>query len=195
MISRTVWSWQLTRWVYAALRKPRVLAIVQSMIAPQAQEIEDVFLAILELRKGPEAASGFGLDLWGRVFREPRRGRTDAEYQAALLAAVQLDRSSGTPEEVIALVAAQVASGARVTLIEAFPGKVGVWILGTIPSGARAALPELVKSVIPGGVALLAVIDQGDGSRAYFGWDGDPDSGGWGTTADPSIGGSWSTLL
>lgn len=195
MITRKLWGAQLHAWTFYTLRKPRIAALVQSMIAPQAQALEDVFLAILELRKGPDSASGFGLDLWGRVFREPRRGRDDAAYSAALLAAVALDRASGTPEEVIALVAAQVAAGARVALVEAFPGKVGVWIQGIIPAGARAALPELVEGVIPGGVALLAVVDQGDGSRAYFGWDGDPNSGGWGTTADPDVGGGWSELL
>jgi hypothetical protein len=195
MITRKVWSWQLTRWVYHSLRKPRILALVNSMIAPQYQELEDVFLAILESRKGPSASSGFALDLWGRVFREPRRGRDDAAYQAALAAAVLVDRATGTPEEAITIVAAQVAAGARVLLVEVFPAKVGIWIQGTIPAGARAALPELVEGVIPGGVGLLAVIDQGDGARAYFGWDGDPDSGGWGTLADPAIGGSWSALI
>lgn len=195
MIKRTPWSWQLTRWVYYSLRKPRILALVNSLIAPQIQELEDVFLEILEGRKGPSAASGFALDLWGRVFREPRRGRDDAEYRAALQAAVLIDRASGTPEEVIAIVAAQLGAGARVALIEVFPGKVGIWIQGTIPAGARAALPELVDAVIPASVATLAVVDQGDGSRAYFGWDGDPDSGGWGTLADPAIGGIWSSLI
>lgn len=195
MITRKVWSWQLTRWVYYSLRAPRILALVNSILAPQIQELEDVFLEILESRKGPSAASGFALDVWGRVFREPRRGRDDAEYRAALEAAVLIDRASGTPEEIIAIVAAQVAAGARVLLVEVFPGRVGIWIQGVIPAGARAALPELVDSVNPAGVALLAVVDQGDGSRAYFGWDGDPDSGGWGTTADPAIGGSWSALL
>lgn len=192
MIEVINWSWQLGRWIYWSLRKPKIRAIVEVAIGAQAQDAEQVLQSILAMRAGPSAATGGGLDLWGKVFKEPRAGRGDAEYAAALEAAVLLDRASGTPEEIVALVAALVP-GARVALVEAFPAKIGVWIQGSIPDGARAALRGLVQTIKPGGVAVMAVVDQGSGE--YFGWDGDPESGGWGTLADPAVGGAWSNLV
>lgn len=56
-----------------------------------------------------------------------------------------------------------------------------------------AELRELADSLAPAGVRVITVSERA--SSDYFGWNGDPDSGGWGTVEDPATGGSWTKIV
>lgn len=93
---------------YTALLEPRVLSQYQQskrllgiMEAGtlQADQVEE---ALFQVRNGFFLATAVGaqLDTLGKIYREPRRGRTDAVYRDAirLRAATAI---SGTPDEII----------------------------------------------------------------------------------------------
>lgn len=189
----TNWPWRATQWLYYQFRaKPKMRALVEGVIGPQIQDLEDILQVILANRI-LTSASGFGLDVWGELFGVPRSGRTDAAYRSAIELAAARDRNSGTAEQIIEITGT-LTSAARVYLDEYKTRAIRLYFRGATISNDRAA--ELVADadgLAAGGVKVdkLSLQPAGD----YFGWSGDPDSGGWGTVEDTATGGAWTKLL
>lgn len=93
---------------YTALLAPRVLSQYQQskrllgIMEAGTQQADQVEEALFQVRNGFFLATAVGvqLDILGRIYREPRLGRTDDAYRDAirLRAATAI---SGTPDEII----------------------------------------------------------------------------------------------
>jgi len=85
----------------------------------QVQIVERVLFDLLEDR-GLASAVGEQLDVLGRLIKQPREGRNDANYRAALSARVGLNLGSGTMENVISMLKS-VAGPIQINMTEFFP--------------------------------------------------------------------------
>jgi Protein of unknown function (DUF2612) len=134
-------------------RKERIRALVAVYVAP-LQELEDVFSDLYRLRD-ISSASGAQLDTLGEIVGQPREGRTDTEYRAAIRFRIQLNGSSGQPDTVSEALRF-FTSATQVRLIEKFPGAVTLFTDGTtIPSNLQAQMQALVPAAVRvTGVAL-----------------------------------------
>lgn len=188
------WRARAKAWLYYQFRaKPNFVALVERVIGRQIQELENVFQDILSARILDNATGG-ALDLWGSVFNEPRAGRTDATYRVALLLAVARDNGSGTPEDMIAILLT-LTDSTKVYLEDEYVTRaVSVYLESpTISTDLAAELRELADSLAPAGVRVITVSERANSD--YFGWNGDPNSGGWGTVENPATGGSWTKIV
>lgn len=141
---------------YTALLQPRVLSqyhqskrLLGIMEAGtlQADEVEE---AMFQIRNGFFLATAVGvqLDTLGKIYRESRKGRTDAEYRDAirLRAATAI---SGTPDEIIMFLRNFVAG--TPTDIEYHPEYPGKYIVTT----ADDSFASVLDAVSPAGVKGL----------------------------------------
>jgi hypothetical protein len=89
------------------LTRPRVQAILSAFLA-QAQDLENAFWAVLSATL--DTATGDALDQYGRLLKFPRATDDDDTYRAVLRAVVLARRSSGTPEDLIAIMKAALGN-------------------------------------------------------------------------------------
>ncbi len=86
----------------------------------QIQDLEDAFDQILTLTDVVAVAFGQQLDNLGLIVGEERFGRSDEQYRIAIDTRILLNNSSGTPENIIALIRA-LESSLSVEVRESFP--------------------------------------------------------------------------
>lgn len=79
--------------------KPNMAAVVTAILQ-QIQDIEDAADQLLN-DFTIDALDGDNLDLIGRIVGQDRMGLVDADYRLWLKARIQINRSSGTAEEII----------------------------------------------------------------------------------------------
>jgi hypothetical protein len=84
------------------------------------QQAEEALQGVLALR-WLDTASGAQLDLLGRIVGQPRESRTDDVYRVWLRARVAINRTSGTPEDILRIFRAVIGGGATLVLEEQFP--------------------------------------------------------------------------
>lgn len=89
--------------------KPKLAAFL-SVFHRQVQEAEDAFWQLYEGR-WVTSATGYVLDLLGKIVGQPRDGASDAEYRSRIVARVKANRSSGTLPELISIFSGLVPSG------------------------------------------------------------------------------------
>jgi hypothetical protein len=82
--------------------KPRLAAVLSADMR-QAQDVENAMFQLLGERF---IDNGYGkqLDVVGRIVNQPREGRTDEAYRAALRAKIVVNYSEGTPEDLIEVI-------------------------------------------------------------------------------------------
>jgi len=176
---------------------------LRDLIATAAKEVQALEDAVIDYAEQSTVSTAGGalLDVIGDIVGEPRRGRTDDEYRAAIMLRVWLNRGSGEPERVIAA-AASLAPGGRVILEEHYPAQIGVTIEGAIVD--PAVLVRAIKRAKPAGVSLIYVIDAGGGGGGaggpgdptdMFAFAGATDGKGFGTVDDPAAGGQFAALV
>lgn len=84
------------------------LNTVQAILLAQVnrlQELEDAGWTLLDPLSDPTLAliTGDLLDKIGSLVGDPRQGRGDTDYQAAIRIRIRVNRSRGTPEDIIAI--------------------------------------------------------------------------------------------
>lgn len=97
--------------------KPNWTAILTALIAP-VQDLESSAQQLL-LLTSIDDSFGLQLDNIGAIIGEPRQGFDDTAYRLHLKARVFLNRSSGTPEDILGMFS--VLTGAALELTEFFP--------------------------------------------------------------------------
>lgn len=120
------------------------------------------------------SAAGSNLDQWGALIGQPRAGLTDEEYRRFISARPMANRSTGTIDELTAILA--TATGVAYTqthLEEYFPASYSISaIVPTTPSAsALSALGRLMEDARPMGIGDNVAVAVGDGvSTFYFGF-------------------------
>jgi hypothetical protein len=120
------------------------------------QEIEDAVHAIRASR-AIGIATGAQLDLIGRIVGQPREGRGDDVYRIWLRARVRLNRSSGTPEDLLSVFASITQGSTTIVLEEQFPAGFVLRVGSTsiIEPAELAALVRLAK-----GAGVAAIVES-----------------------------------
>ena len=129
--------------------KPSLVAFLRSYLA-QVQEIEDVFFEVAAILLALEDQEGEQLDLIGRVLGRPRNGLSDANYLLWLQAQIIVNKSSGLPDEVLAVLALVAPAAAR-ALSFWYPA---AWQIEAIPLTAAVQVAQLLTAMVAGGVNL-----------------------------------------
>lgn len=145
------------------------LEAVLRVFAEQVQGLEYVFFDLLHLRS-LDQAFGAQLDELGRLLDLEREGRDDDIYRQWLKARIRLNLSSGTPEDIIALVRA-VVGDKEIEMIESFPAHFDVKL--NEPIGVKGN--QVSKLMLSGKPAGVRGIFHWFESGTPFVFDGDPD--------------------
>lgn len=126
----------LDRILYQFKDKPKFEAFITAFVQ-QFQDIEDVIGQLLTDRQ-IDTATGENLNILGRIVGEERQGRTDADYRVWIKARIQINKSSGTSEEIInvlALITGFQTAGSFELIEDTYPAYVHIVVgpaLGSI---------------------------------------------------------------
>lgn len=168
--------------------KPLLDGLLTAIIQ-EHQNLETMFFDLLEDRS-INTAVGFLLDRLGTIVGQTREpGQSDDDYRLAIKTRVSINVSQGEPERAISVY--QALLGATLVMIqELYPAAVAL-MSEIVPSNLPAVF-RTVRQVIPAGVRLdfLGTFDLTE----PFAMDGVMVGSGFGTTADPLVGGKFATV-
>lgn len=165
-----------------------VTGLVRDAVA-EDQALEDLFWQ--EYTETVDTAEGAQLDVIGRIVGQPRNGCTDPVYRMWLRARMLVNRSSGTPEDIIACISAITPGNAIVRVQEVFPAGIVVSLSSSVAPDPDAASAILKAARAAGVDSRLESATSTDAAAFAF----DPNGAGWGSASDPSIGGAWATVV
>jgi hypothetical protein len=157
------WSTRLTDQLYLQFAdKPNIVALVQRVIAPQVQALEDSAQSLFTITSFTDS-EGVNLDVLGRIVTQLRLALSDVDYQKSLGARILVNKSSGSVKNIFAVLAA--LTGANGFLYEL---------------GGTAQFDVIIKAPITDTFAAIAVSMLGDaklgGVRAILEWQEDVDA-------------------
>lgn len=96
--------------------KPELEKLARSYLN-RVQELEDAIWEVILIR-GIDASGGQGLDAIGATVGRRRLGLIDSDYRIALRAQIRINRSAGTPEDLIAVAILSLPAGYTFTFEE-----------------------------------------------------------------------------
>lgn len=107
--------------------KPKLVGLLRSYLK-EIQKIEDAAWEVLYYRT---ILNGFGivLDRIGKIVGRPRNSLIDSDYKIALRAQIRINRSSGTPEDIISVAVLSLPVGFGFLYHETYPAA----IIASIP--------------------------------------------------------------
>jgi len=118
------------------------------------QDLENALWEVILYRLLPNA-SGIQLDKLGKIVGRGRGSLNDSNYVLAIQAEIAINRSDGTPDQMINIATLSLPPGDVFTYSEAYPA-VALFFLITVETSVNIALlfQSLVRSK-PGGVKLM----------------------------------------
>lgn len=126
------------------------------------ESVQDLNVAQLELSEintDFKTATGYQLDLIGKLVGAERKGRTDSDYRNYILFKISVNIGSGTPEDVINYLS--IATDAtRIRYFEHYPA---CTVLETNGTTIPDAIPSTLDNVTPAGVrtgGIMVLIDD-----------------------------------
>lgn len=132
--------------------KATMVDLVRALVAP-IQSIEDVFFALRTL-PSIDDSEGVNLDAIGRIVGQDRANLDDATYRVWLKARQQVNRSSGTVPELLAIARAVVPAGVELEAIPGFPA--GFVIRANAEAiGPVDAIAGLLRAASAAGVLVI----------------------------------------
>lgn len=146
----------------------------------QIQDLEDVFYAIEQARH-PDNATGAQLDGCGAIVGEPRYGRGDDDYRVGIKVRIAINRSRGTPEDVINILSI-LCEYKSIEYQGSYPAGYLMWIMEALdPADDPSTWVDYVEDATVAGVRVMI----GSFVEPAFTWDvGYSDGDGtWGTGA------------
>ena len=183
--------------------KERITALMDSW-STQAQQLEQVFWDLLT-KRFLSVAIGVHLDNLGSIVGEPRKGRLDPAYRAAIRVRILVNRSNGRIEELLSIAKLMLGGGddVDVQLTEAHPCAMTIRIRSELNGADMFDLAAFLRRAKAGGVRLVTIVELEVGGT--FRWGNTPTSAGstvggapgtgWGSTTNPTIGGKWAVVL
>lgn len=118
------------------------------------QELENAAWEVILYRLLPNA-EGAQLDALGRIVGRGRGNLSDANYLLAIQAEIRINRSSGTPEDMIAIATLSLPPGDVFTYAEAYPAVALFSVITPETSTIIALLFQSLTRGKPGGVKLM----------------------------------------
>lgn len=142
----------VTKFLQQFKGKPILEALLRAFV-DEIQKIEDAAWEVILYRS---IANGFGvvLDMIGDIVGKGRANLSDDDYKVALRAQIRINRSCGTPEDVIAVARLSVPSGFTLHYSEAYPATIIIQINEPITFSIPVLLLNLIAAKA-GGVKLL----------------------------------------
>lgn len=123
--------------LYQFRRNAIILLAYAASLLQQVQDLEDALWDIFELLN-PAVASGVHLDRLGKLVGQPREGRDDQTYRLWIMARILINRSSGTPDNILNI--AQIVTNSTAELVELYPGSYEIGIFGVSVTQAVASI-------------------------------------------------------
>lgn len=155
---------------------PNVQAVVDA-IAEQVQELEDSGQALFGL-VSIDDSQGVQLDLLGRAVGQKRGGVSDPMYRLYLRARIRANKSSGTPEELFAVLQAMF-NGAAV--LRYYPSTDTAFVLRVLAPGMSPPEAAVARE-------LATVAAKLAGVRAILEWQPGPDDQTFATDGGDGLG-------
>ncbi len=172
--------------------KNPVLAAILTSYLEEAQELEDAIWFVIYGRM-LDYAEGAQLDMLGRIVGQPRDGLPDDRYAVQIRARIRINRSIGTPTDVIEVL--QLVDSAVFHLTEIGTARFQI-NYETPPSDAATGreIPDLIRQTRAAGVGALVAfpVDRLTGRGARFGSVYNPAlnaSIGWSSVYNADVGG------
>lgn len=162
--------------------KPRLVAYLSILLA-ELQELEGVFNDI-KLSRMIATATGYSLDIVGSIVDEPRGGKSDDDYRAAIQFKCFVNSSQCTPNYLLGVLRGSVGSE-FVRVLEKYPCHVNMFVGDALVS---ESISTRMSGVVAAGVSIS--VDSVD-ADIPFGFYGDDDCDGFGADG-LSGGGSFS---
>lgn len=150
--------------------RPRIEAVAEA-VGERAQGVEDVLWQVLTLRS-LDSATGAQLDGIGAVIGEARQGRIDDVYRLYLRARIRLNISSGTGEDLLAILGLVLAGANRVRLVQTPPASLFVELTGALVDPATD-VASIVGAAISAGVRVQLIYNLVGDDVTFAFADGD----------------------
>jgi len=125
---------------------PKLRGMVEAMVRP----LQDALSTIEQLRteRWPATAIGAQLDGVGHIVGEPRNGRTDDEYRAAIAFRIFVNTSNATPGDLIQGLRT-LTQADEIQYIEQYPATAMLFTGGPIvPTGLQSTIQGLAPAAI-----------------------------------------------
>lgn len=183
--------------------KGKLTALLTSYLK-QIQFLEDCVWEVVFART-IETATGILLDHIGAIVGRKRFGLNDVDYRIAIRAQIRINRSSGRPEDVIAVANLSVPIGYTVEYNEFYPASIQVDIIEIVTFTVRVLIDNL-RAAKAGGVRLNVVYTYAEPSETFtlasgVDVDGNPIVAyetsallGFGSTTDATLGGKLASV-
>ena len=121
----------------------------------QLQDLEDAIFEVI-LGRILDNAIGVQLDIIGKLVGQPRTDASDDRYRTLISARIRINRSSGTPEDLIGVAVLLLATnGESFKLREEPPAQVRITVLDELQSSDPDLFHSLLNSARAAGVRLL----------------------------------------
>ncbi len=122
--------------------KPFIEILVRALMT-QVQEIEDALFDLL-VKRAIDTAEGAQLDVIGKIVGQPRGTFDEDTYKTFLRGRVLVNRSSGTVDQMVALVNTLLPAGASLVVREYYPASFDIEVTGSVPDWFGNALAQIV---------------------------------------------------
>lgn len=141
--------------------------------AAQLQDIDGVQAELVEARS-IATATGLQLDRIGELVGEPRRGRSDAAYRQGIYVRIAANRSGGTADTVLGIIATITgAATGTVSILFHYPAAYDLIVIAP-PILPQPGIQALIESATAAGVRVYVVIVPV--TTGYFGFFEDPNA-------------------
>jgi hypothetical protein len=140
---------------------------LEGLISPwleQVQELEDVLYALLVERWLPNAV-GYQLDVLGRIVGQRRGDRDDETYRLWIAARAMVNRSSGLPEQLYAIMRKVVSATTDIELSEEPPAAFTMIIHDPIDEDVGGEIAKIIHLAKAAGVG--SALDWFRGSDVF----------------------------
>ena len=162
------WAARLVTRLYEQFKgKPKLLAIVEDVIAPQVQELEEATQLATTLRSIDDS-EGWQLDLLGGLIGQLRAGATDALYRFYLRGRVLANRSRGTTEDLVSVLRAVLGSATSIAFVDEWPAGAHIEAVYTTSAAIAAAILDLLTDAHAAGVRLIYIWREQAVAETFF---------------------------
>lgn len=186
----------LARFLEQFKNKKNINALAASYLH-QIQEFENACWEVILFRL-LDNAEGVQLDTIGRIVGRGRGELIDSDYKIAIRAQIRINRSCGTPNDLIDVMVLSIPTNYSLTYDEAYPATVIMSIVGIVNFNISVVFDNLRRTK-SGGVRLLLSYSSAAPENTFtFASGSVPELDnlqGYGSITDVSVGGLYSGVL
>jgi hypothetical protein len=186
----------LARFLEQFKSKPNLAALAKSYLN-RIQELENAVWEVI-LFRGLESSEGVQLDKIGRIVGRGRGSLNDDDYRIAIRGQIRINRSCGTPEDLIVVTRLSSPSSTVFSYDELHPATVLIAIIGALDFNIDVLFGNLVRTK-SGGVRLFLTWSAANPENTFTFAPGSvpvvDTLKGFGDTSNPATGGLFSGVI